>query len=260
LGNYADKSKHMKHRTARKPDITLTLPDTLSTSAQVNALGDAGVPVDKFGQATSGCLFVRTTGSLPKRVHTFRWFSSKSGEDPVVPSTSPRQRPLYERGNTNQHQGPSGIPLKAANAVNYLRVWKELERDARLEQKNLAGKFIAYFHDLGPAPVAADHEVVTRASAIAIASFAAAHDQMDRYFSTATPDCSQTTSHPPAPERSGAPVFNGDTIKLVNSSDSRPVGIKGTVEDKDLIVVNFNPYLIESRDSLLRQLLTVRMN
>jgi hypothetical protein len=59
-----------------QPDIVVVLPDTMQHNAQVEALKNAGIPIDGFGHATSGFLFARTTGPCVERVQTFRWFSS----------------------------------------------------------------------------------------------------------------------------------------------------------------------------------------
>jgi hypothetical protein len=69
------KLKCAKNRPIWRPDIVVTLPDTMELSAQIKALSNAGIPVDGFGHATSGYVFSRTTGSTVERVHTFRWFS-----------------------------------------------------------------------------------------------------------------------------------------------------------------------------------------
>lgn len=63
--------------------ITLQLPFGMSASAEVAALRAAGIPVDGLGNATSGYLFVRTTGRGDNRTNTFRWFATSIGRDPV---------------------------------------------------------------------------------------------------------------------------------------------------------------------------------
>jgi len=59
--------------------ITLQLPYSTSPAAEIAALRAAGIPVDSLGNATSGYLFVRTTGRGRQRTNTFRWFATAIG-------------------------------------------------------------------------------------------------------------------------------------------------------------------------------------
>jgi hypothetical protein len=69
--------------------ITLQLPFDISPTAEVAALRAAGIPVDGLGNATSGYLFVRTTGRSANRTNTFRWFATSIGREPIDLTTLP---------------------------------------------------------------------------------------------------------------------------------------------------------------------------
>jgi hypothetical protein len=78
----------MLNQIIHNATITLQLPYDTSTRAEVAALRAAGIPVDESGNATSGYLFVRTTGRDGQRTNTFRWFATGIGrkaDDVVLP-------------------------------------------------------------------------------------------------------------------------------------------------------------------------------
>ncbi|MDH6594453.1 hypothetical protein M2165_004342 [Variovorax sp. TBS-050B] len=70
----------MIHQVIHNATVTLQLPYYLSADAEVAALRAAGIPVDELGNATSGYLFVRTTGRADHRTNTFRWFAAGIGQ------------------------------------------------------------------------------------------------------------------------------------------------------------------------------------
>lgn len=79
----------MIHQVIHNATVTLQLPYYLSASAEIEALQAAGIPVDDLGSATSGYLFVRTTGRAEHRTNTFRWFATGIGESLAAIGASP---------------------------------------------------------------------------------------------------------------------------------------------------------------------------
>jgi cephalosporin hydroxylase len=77
----------MVNQIIHNATITLQLPFDMSASAEVAALRAAGIPVDALGNATSGYLFVRTTGRNGNRTNTFRWFATSIGRAPLDVTT-----------------------------------------------------------------------------------------------------------------------------------------------------------------------------
>ncbi|WGT64667.1 hypothetical protein [Variovorax paradoxus] len=73
----------MLNQVIHNATITLQLPLDLSADAEIAALRSAGIPVDELGNATSGYLFVRTTGRGDHLVNTFRWFATSIGKAPA---------------------------------------------------------------------------------------------------------------------------------------------------------------------------------
>ncbi|MET3443148.1 hypothetical protein ABIC94_003937 [Variovorax paradoxus] len=78
----------MVNQVIHNATVTLQLPFDTSASAEVAALRAAGIPVDGLGNATSGYLFVRTTGRSDNRTNTFRWFATSIGKEPIDVTTS----------------------------------------------------------------------------------------------------------------------------------------------------------------------------
>lgn len=77
----------MLNQVVHNATITLQLPLHMSAGAEIEALRSAGIPVDELGNATSGYLFVRTTGRGDHQTNIFRWFAS-IGSTPVSASAS----------------------------------------------------------------------------------------------------------------------------------------------------------------------------
>lgn len=150
----------MQNQNARQPDITVTLPVSTSRELQISALQRAGVPVDRFGEATSGFLFVRTVGHAMTRVHIFRWFA------PATEETVPTHL----------------ISGQAATAIDYLKLWRQLERQALLELRALNQKLLTYLRETGPAPDLAEFDAVNRTYAAAHRSLVAANMEIDRLY------------------------------------------------------------------------------
>jgi hypothetical protein len=73
----------MLNQVIHNATITLQLPLDMSADAELAALRSAGIPVDELGNATSGYLFVRTTGRGDHLINTFRWFATSIGRTPV---------------------------------------------------------------------------------------------------------------------------------------------------------------------------------
>ena len=69
----------MLNQVIHNATITLQLPLDMSASGEIAALRSAGIPVDELGNATSGYLFVRTTGRGDHQTNTFRWFAAGIG-------------------------------------------------------------------------------------------------------------------------------------------------------------------------------------
>ena len=69
----------MLHQIIHTATITVQLPYDTRANAEIAALRAAGIPVDELGNATSGYLFVRTTGRGRQRMNTFRWFATGIG-------------------------------------------------------------------------------------------------------------------------------------------------------------------------------------
>ena len=78
----------MLNQVIHNATITLQLPLDMSASAEIAALRSAGIPVDELGNATSGYLFVRTTGRGDHQTNTFRWFAGSIGRAPAVAATN----------------------------------------------------------------------------------------------------------------------------------------------------------------------------
>jgi hypothetical protein len=70
----------MLNQIIHNATITVQLPCSLGAQAEITALRLAGIPVDDLGNATSGYLFLRTTGRGNHRTNTFRWFTAGSGQ------------------------------------------------------------------------------------------------------------------------------------------------------------------------------------
>jgi hypothetical protein len=179
----------MKNQTAHDPTVTLKLPSSVMGRALVQALRNAGIPVDAIGSVTSGYLFVRTTGRFGKRANTFRWFAAGSSEAVAVFALPHTEE---EAENHPAADGRHGFVLpvtqrRVPTTVTYLRVWKELEQHARRAEYDLHAKRIAYFRGLGPPPDALDRELVNRAWATANQCLAAATDEMSQRASTSGP-------------------------------------------------------------------------
>ncbi|MGJ3699326.1 hypothetical protein [Variovorax sp. AFSI2.2] len=171
----------MKNRTAHDATVTLKLPSSVSGRVLVQALRNAGIPVDAIGSVTSGYLFVRTTGRFGRRANTFRWFAAGSNEESVAAFALPlAEEDAENHSAANGGQAPAlpATQRRVPTAVTYLRVWKELEQHARRAEYDLHAKRIAYFRDLGPPPDAVDRELVNRAWATANQCLAAATDEM----------------------------------------------------------------------------------
>ncbi|MDQ0072530.1 hypothetical protein J2W34_004335 [Variovorax boronicumulans] len=146
---------------ARQADITVTLPPSLSTESQISALRKAGIPMDRFGEAISGDLFVRTAGRAQKRVQVFRWFAPSAKE---AASTRP--------------VNPAGV----AGPIDHIRIWRQLERRALLELRALNQKLFTYLDGTGPAPEPDELEAVKRAYAEAHRGLLAAMAEMNRWY------------------------------------------------------------------------------
>ena len=167
--------------------ITLQLSFYLSIKDRVAALRAAGIPVDDMGNASSGYLFVRTTGRVGRRKNTYRWFATGIGQEPVVASAS-TTRARAEQGCADPKSGAPPRNALALSAVlpaqelvpptiMYLRLWKELEHRSREAANNLHQKQIAYFRDQGPPPDALDRELLKEATVAASKCLLAAKDQ-----------------------------------------------------------------------------------
>lgn len=78
----------MLNQVIHNATITLQLPLDMSASAEITALRSAGIPVDELGNATSGYLFVRTTGRGDHQTNTFRWFATGIGLAPAISVSS----------------------------------------------------------------------------------------------------------------------------------------------------------------------------
>lgn len=74
----------MLHQVIHNATVTLQLPLDMSPGAEIAALRSAGIPIDDLGNATSGYLFVRTTGRGDHQANIFRWFATGIGEAPAV--------------------------------------------------------------------------------------------------------------------------------------------------------------------------------
>lgn len=83
----------MIHQVIHNATVTLQLPYYLSAGAEIEALRAAGIPVDDIGNATSGYLFVRTTGRADHRTNTFRWFATGIGGPPAPLAAPARAQP-----------------------------------------------------------------------------------------------------------------------------------------------------------------------
>ncbi|WP_207309934.1 hypothetical protein [Variovorax paradoxus] len=84
----------MLNQVIHNATITLQLPLDMSADAEIAALRSAGIPVDGLGNATSGYLFVRTTGRGDHVVNTFRWFATSLGKAPAGSAQNP-QPPVH---------------------------------------------------------------------------------------------------------------------------------------------------------------------
>jgi hypothetical protein len=73
----------MLNQIIHNATITLQLPLNMSSGEELTALRSAGIPVDELGNATSGYLFVRTTGRSDHRTNIFRWFATGIGSTPA---------------------------------------------------------------------------------------------------------------------------------------------------------------------------------
>ncbi|MET3443599.1 hypothetical protein ABIC94_004405 [Variovorax paradoxus] len=78
----------MLNQAIHNATVTLQLPLHMSASAEIEALRSAGIPIDELGNATSGYLFVRTTGRGDHQTNIFRWFATSIGRTPVSASAS----------------------------------------------------------------------------------------------------------------------------------------------------------------------------
>jgi len=76
--------------------------------ALVQALRNAGIPVDAIGSVTSGYLFVRTTGRFGKRANTFRWFAAGSSEATANQCLAAATDEMSQRASKS---GPPAGPL-----------------------------------------------------------------------------------------------------------------------------------------------------
>jgi hypothetical protein len=81
----------MLNQIIHNATITVQLPWYLNANAEIAALRAAGIPVDELGSATSGYLFVRTTGRGNHRTNTFRWFAAGIGQTFAHAATSGSQ-------------------------------------------------------------------------------------------------------------------------------------------------------------------------
>jgi hypothetical protein len=77
-------AKAMLNQVIHNATVTLQLPLDMSPGAELAALRSAGIPIDELGNATSGYLFVRTTGRGDHQTNIFRWFATGIGEAPTV--------------------------------------------------------------------------------------------------------------------------------------------------------------------------------
>ncbi len=164
--------------------VTLQLSFYLSIKERVAALRAAGIPVDSMGNATSGYLFVRTTGRVGRRKNTYRWFAAGIGEESPVTRPSPIPVRVSDEEAADTTEGSGGIhlsgmdvPEQVSTTVMYLRLWKQLEQRSREAATTLHKKQIAYLRDLGPPPDALDSELTKEATAAASRCLNAAKDQ-----------------------------------------------------------------------------------
>jgi len=174
----------MKNQTVHDATVTLKLPASVKGRALVDALRNAGIPVDVVGNVASGYLFVRTTGRFAKRANTFRWFAAGSSEEAVAAFAMPGGASDPQDRAASDGDGalaPSHVQESVPTSVVYLRLWKELEQHARRAENDLHEKRIAYFRGLGPPPDAVDWELVKQARATADQCLAAAQDEMSRH-------------------------------------------------------------------------------
>lgn len=65
----------MAKRLLHMATVTLSLPVDIGLDAEIAALRRAGIPVDAFGNAEFGFLFMRLSNN--RRDNIFRWFATE---------------------------------------------------------------------------------------------------------------------------------------------------------------------------------------